>query len=109
MPPSVEKRYKQLYFKFIKAENLPKMDMFGTIDAYIYLNHKDDNLRTKTVTMEETTVQWNQEMLIPLELPSSNDKLEFKVYDYNKATPDELVCSMNFSIKDILKTDSSKN
>ena len=35
MPPSIKKQYKQLYFKIFKAENLPKMDRFGTIDAYI--------------------------------------------------------------------------
>lgn len=37
MPPSVEKLYKQLYMRFLKAENLPIMDTFGTIDAYIYV------------------------------------------------------------------------
>ena len=36
IPTSIVKQYKQFYFKFIKAENLPVMDTFGTIDAYIY-------------------------------------------------------------------------
>lgn len=35
MPASIKKQYKQLYFRIFKAEKLPKMDRFGTIDAYI--------------------------------------------------------------------------
>lgn len=46
--------------------------------------------------------------MIPLEMPLSNDQLIFNVYDQDFATGDDLVCSMYFSIKDILKSDSSK-
>ena len=81
MPPSVQKKYKQLYFKFLRAENIPKMDTFGTTDGYIFLDFKGDKLRTKVDTMKDDIITWNQEMLIPLELPNSNDKLEFKLYD----------------------------
>jgi len=42
-------------------------------------------------------------MLIPLELPASKDRLLFNLYDWD-ATGDDLVASMRFSIKDILKT-----
>ena len=35
MPPSIKKQFKQIKFKFIKGEKFPKMDTFGTIDAYI--------------------------------------------------------------------------
>ena len=35
MPSSIKKQYKQMYFKIFKAEKLPKMDRFGTIDAYL--------------------------------------------------------------------------
>lgn len=56
MPASVEKVYKQLYLKFIKAEHLPVMDTFGTIDAYIYLEHNDSKIRTKTYTMKNNLV-----------------------------------------------------
>lgn len=47
-------------------------------------------------------------MLLPLELPLSNDVLKFEVYDYD-LTGDDLVCAMKFSIKELLKTDSSRN
>lgn len=35
MPASIKKAYKQLHFRIIRAEKLPKTDTFGTIDAYI--------------------------------------------------------------------------
>jgi hypothetical protein len=47
-------------------------------------------------------------MHLPLELPLSNDELKFEVYDYD-LTGDDLVCAMKFSIKEFLKTDSSRN
>ena len=47
-------------------------------------------------------------MMLPLELPLSNDELKFEVYDYD-LTGDDLVCAMKFFIKDILKSDSSRN
>ena len=44
MPASVSKSYKQLFFRFIKAEELPMMDKvggfsLGTIDAYVFINY----------------------------------------------------------------------
>ena len=47
-------------------------------------------------------------MMLPLELPLSNDELKFEVYDYD-LTGDDLVCAMKFSIKELLKSDSSRN
>lgn len=35
MPAQIKKEFKQLKIRFIQAEKLPKMDTFGTIDAYI--------------------------------------------------------------------------
>ena len=51
------------------------MDTFGTIDAYCYIDHMGGRLKTKVVTMPKETmeVDWNQEFLLPLELPASND------------------------------------
>ena len=98
MAASVQTQYKQLFFKFIKATNLPQMDTFGTIDAYVYLEWNKSKLRTETVTMKDNLIEWKQEMMIPLELPASNDEIAFKVYDHD-TTFDELVATFRFSIK----------
>ena len=110
MPSSVQKNYKQLYIKFIKGMHLPIMDIGGTIDAFVFINHLGNKIQTKVDTMdaESKTSVWNQEILIPLEMPISNDNLTFEVYDKDMMST-ELVCTLKMSIKEILKTDSSKN
>jgi hypothetical protein len=88
-------------FKFIRAEELPRMDSAGVMgigggtgDPYIWINHMGSVLKTRAQTMETIEgskekfgmekfkpVVWNQEMLLPLELPSSNDTLNFSIFD----------------------------
>ena len=36
MPASIRKDYKQIEITIIEAHNLPKMDTFGHIDAYVH-------------------------------------------------------------------------
>lgn len=61
MPSSVQKNYKQLYMKFIKAMHLPIMDVMGTIDAFIYIDHLGNKIQTKVDTMDASTKTciWN--------------------------------------------------
>ena len=119
MPASVQKKYKQLCMKFIKAEFLPQMDteMIGSKghigDAYIYINHSGAKLRTTTLDMikDETNTKkivskpviWNEEFMLPLELPVSNDDLQFLLYDSDYPSIDEMICGVNFSIKQLIK------
>lgn len=103
MPANVVKKYKQFYFKIIKAEHLPCMDTFGTIDAYIKFEmDKKSKVKTKVVKMEDNLVEWNQEILVPIELPNNKDNLIFELYDQD-LTSDDLVATLTFSIKNIIK------
>ena len=56
MPASVKKSYKQLFFRFLRAEQLPIMDKIagfatGTIDAYVKIDYMGNKLKTEVVTM----------------------------------------------------------
>ena len=102
MPASIKKNYKQLHFRVIRGEKLPKTDTFGTIDAYVMTQFNKQKLKTKTVTMQNKSVEWNQEFLLPLQFPSANDRLIFQLWDQNKVV-DELVGSLKFSLKEIIK------
>lgn len=44
-------------------------------------------------------VEFNEEILLPLEIPISNDNLRALFYDYELAGRDELICGINFSKK----------
>jgi hypothetical protein len=58
-------------------------DTFGTGhfgDGYIFINHKGAKLKTSTIDMIQDgdkltskPVHWNEEMMLPIELPISND------------------------------------
>lgn len=104
MPPSIKKQYKQLYFRIFKAEKLPIMDTFGTIDAYIETVFFKQKLKTSVVTMKDNLVAWDQEMWLPIQWPVASNRLVFKLYDYDKTDTDDLVGSMIFSIKEIVNT-----
>ena len=105
MPTSVKKKYKQLFIRLFRAENLPKMDtMFGTIDAYAVLKFGKFKLKTKVIKMEGGKVDWMQEMLVPVEIPIKDDKLTLQVWDQDNLV-DELCCSVLFSLKSFLKHD----
>jgi len=62
--------------------------MGGTGDPYVWINHMGNKMKTKIVTMKLSDdqpdkgesfdpIEWNQEMLLPLELPLANDDLKF--------------------------------
>lgn len=102
MPASIKKEFKQLKFRFVKAEKLPKMDQFGTIDAYIQTVFFKKKLKTKAVTQtksQETFIE--QEFWLPIQWPMATDRLVLKVYDEDKVS-DEIVGSMYFSLKKIV-------
>ena len=50
MPASIKKEFKQIKFRFLKGERFPKMDQFGTCDAYIQTVFFKKKLTTKAVT-----------------------------------------------------------
>lgn len=77
IPTAIKKSYKQAYFRFYYAENLPTMDFdftagFGkapTIDAYAKIQYGTCKMKTKVYTQEDEKVVWMQEMLFPIEIP----------------------------------------
>jgi hypothetical protein len=55
MPASIKKVYKQVKIRFVKGENFPKMDIGGTIDAFIETIFFKKKLKTKPVTQSKNT------------------------------------------------------
>ena len=52
--------------------------------------------------MEDEVVIWNQEFLIPIELPLKNDKLIVSLWD-SDYTYDSLAATIDISYEDLLK------
>lgn len=102
MPASIKKEYKQLAITIIEAEDLPKMDTFGGIDAYVYLEYNNKKYKTKVVNPNNDICTFHQTFLIPLQWPTSKGSLKLQVWDRD-ATTDEIVGSIEFQLKELVK------
>ena len=101
MPAQIKKEFKQLKIRFIQAEKLPKMDTFGTIDAYISAKFNGKKIRTKAVTAKNDVCAIEQEFWLPIQWPLASDRLMLQLYDEDKVV-DEIVGSMYFSLKKLI-------
>lgn len=107
VPTQIKKEYKQAYLRFFIAESLPKMDTNligpeGTIDAYCKVTYGGKTQKTKVKTMENNRVIWNEQMMIPVELPLREETIKIQLWDWDTLV-DEFVCSLEMKVKQILK------
>lgn len=109
IPTAIKKSYKQAYFRFYYAQNLPIMDFdftagFGkapTIDAYAKIQYGTCKMKTKTYTQADDEVVWMQEMLFPIEIPIKAPIIQIQIWDEDIGR-DELCCSLDIPIEEIL-------
>lgn len=106
MPTSIKPKFYQIKFRFFKAEKLAKMDAAifggGTIDAYVTCTYLGKKLKTKVVTQgKDEQIFWNQEFLLPCQLPIMASKLKMKLWDEDKLA-DEVVGSFSFNLKSMI-------
>ena len=77
-------------------------------DAYVRLDYKSTKLKTKTMKIEEGgECHWQQEMLVPAQIPVLGGRLIFKVYDEDTVL-DELIGSIHIEVKDIIGEKNGK-
>ena len=106
MPAQIKKEFKQLKIRFIQAEKLPKMDTFGTIDAYITGKFQGKKIRTVAVTAKNDVCAMEQEFWLPIQWPLASDRLLLSLFDEDKVI-DEIVGSMYFSLKKLIADGSN--
>ena len=106
MPAQIKKEFKQLKIRFVQAEKLPKMDTFGTIDAYIKGKFQGKKIRTVAVTAKNDVCAIEQEFWLPIQWPLASDRLLLSLYDEDKVV-DEIVGSMYFSLKKLIADGSN--
>jgi len=51
-------------------------------------------------------VEWLQELMVPIQIPTRDDKILIQIYDSDPIT-NELICSITLSVKSLLKYDKS--
>lgn len=71
-------------------------------DAYVRLDYKTSRLKTKVMIIEEGgECHWNQEFLVPAQVPLIGGRIIFRVYDED-AICDEIIGSIHIELKDIV-------
>lgn len=106
MPASVKKQYKQLSISICEAHHLPKMDMMGGLDAYLYLDYNDFKYQSSVIT-GSNIIKFYETFLIPIPWPCSKDKLHFTVWDQDSGSSDEIVGSLDFSVRELVENCSN--
>jgi hypothetical protein len=101
LPPYITMKYYQMKFRLIKAECLPKMDTFGTCDAFVKVNYLGKTIKTSVVTQTNDEVFWGQEIWIPVQAPLMSSRIVMSVFD-SDTTSDDIIGSMSFELNKIL-------
>lgn len=107
MPASIRKAYKQMNVSILQAEHLPKMDMFGTIDAYVETTFMKHKYKTKAINPQKSKCVWNEQFKMPLQWPISNDRFVLGIWDKDDVN-DEKVGSIVLSIKELVRNCSKE-
>lgn len=97
LPPQISLKPYQLIVTIIKAEGLPRLDVYlnETIDAYCEVNFAGAKLRTKALTADSSkfAVGWYEELYLPVMMPNISKKLTIKVLDQDRGlSPDDAGC-----------------
>lgn len=108
LPPSISLKYYQLKFRLIKAQNLPKMDTFGTCDAFVKVKYLGKTITTSVVKQQNNEVYWGQEIWIPVQAPLVSSRIVMSVFDSDTAS-DDIIGSMSFEIHTILQRTRDDN
>jgi len=80
---------------------LREMDTFGTCDPTAQVSYSGIKVRTSVLKKDLNPV-WNEELLLPIALPTISDTIMFQLYDWESAGSDEVMGCSSFSIKDIM-------
>lgn len=72
------------------------------IDAYVKIDHKGNKLKTKVLIQQvDGQIDWNQQFLIPVQVPIMGGRLVFKVMDEDTVC-DEVVGSILLNAKNYI-------
>lgn len=108
IPPQIKLQTKQLKIQFFRGEGLPQMDSGGTVDAYCIARFGGVEGKTSWKTADKNTmsVDWSEEVLLPVVIPSVGSKLSVTIFDYDRlSTEDDMVGSFSFDWNKILKNE----
>lgn len=115
MPPSVERAVHFLVLRIHEGRDMPAMDDAALgkagLDAYVRVTFAGNPpLKTKHVTGKATdktkrrngiNVAWNEELWIPVVVPTMSNKVEVALFDWDRIGMDDRVGTVYLNYKEI--------
>ncbi|KAK2963825.1 putative Dysferlin protein [Blattamonas nauphoetae] len=101
LPPDIEQTGYTLTVRCYKAEHLPKVDVGGKIDPLIQAHFNGEHIETKPM-MSTFTPIWNEELRIPVFVPTLSDRIKVQLRDYEKIGKPRHLGTQHFSWAGIL-------
>jgi hypothetical protein len=104
LPPQIQPKACQIVIRAVKAEGLPKMDIGGTIDAYLECEFAGSHVKSRVVTADEANycVEWYEDLYIPAVIPTVSGKLRVRLWDYDAGMRDDLVGTIVIDFEELL-------
>jgi len=85
----------------VEAKDLPKVDTFGKIDAYITMNWQTSSKKYKTEVVEKNfEPHWNADFKIPITNPAS-DVLNLYLKDYDKMSKNDAISEYSIKVSEL--------
>ena len=105
LPPQVHHETRQIVVRILKADNLPQMDYYGTIDAFCEAEFAGAKVRTKKRKADENSYSafWYEDLYLPVSLPNVTSNLILRVWDHDIPDGDDLVGTLKFLYEDIVE------
>ena len=109
VPSQIKMEYEMVSLHIFKAEELPDMDsLFRTkkvdreCDGFIEVKYLGITKKTSVVKMQKDMIIWNQVIDIPVSVPAVSQKIILTIKDYDSASHDDLIGSIELNIHDIV-------
>ena len=83
LPPQISLKPYQLVISLLRAEGLPQLDDFGTIDAYCEASFGGARVKSSIVKADKVrySASWYEELYLPVMLPNVSSKLVISMMD----------------------------
>ena len=81
----------------IRGENLKKMDLVGTVDSFIEIEHGGLKLVSTTISNDQNPV-WEEELYLPISLPTVNNRIVCRLFDNDGLKDSEIMGSFSFNV-----------
>lgn len=101
LPPHLQTKPWQLKISLIKAENLVKLDLIGSIDSYVQFEYGGASIKTETIKDNRNPI-WGKHVFLPFSEPAVDDWVVIKIFDHDAMDKDDAVGGFSLNKNEIV-------